>query len=609
MKKTTTLKALALSMIMTLGLVMPMTAQTDNFFKSNNEEIYENRDETGAGLGFTVDQFGAPLGSGLLIMVAAGAGYAVARRRRSMRKAGTMILALAMILTFTQCKKKIETITQSNQGVYISVKVDSDSRHDINLTNNVGEVSFKPGDFLWVVNGNQVSGALGYAGENRFEGYIDNNPTGAFPNIVLDPNDYLYFCYTSNHNPSAVWGTGLPLFLLNVAYQKDEMHLVCFGQTAEKLGTYTSEELQNLSCRLHNNCALVEFTLDVATDQDVRLVDVYTNYRLDIGKGTSGTYTYTDQKGIVTLYNPSGVGVSSNKRWAILLPGESMTADFVVGNKLYKQAVTIPALTNNGLYIVANNKDVKLHNGESYTYATLGSKSFYMPATKKWIEISLTNIQYNKTTSTYGFMGNQWYTIETSTPVGENYASQNIESLFGWGAWGTTAPYNTSTTNSDYTWTTGSNTIEVAVPWRPMTYDEAIYLFKARGTDDQKLYYAATVDDQHGIVILSDAWSGTVNPTPGLNQNWDNIVADMSTWISTYENKGAVFFPAAGYRYNQYPTNVGSWGGYWLSGEASSDQGYSLNFNGSGDKDVSLWVNSEPKCWGQCIRPVREVTY
>ena len=304
----------------------------------------------------------------------------------------------------------------------------------------------------------------------------------------------------------------------------------------------------------------------MATDQDVRLVDVYTNYRLDIGKGTSGTYTYTDQKGIVTLYNPSGVGVSSNKRWAILLPGEAMTADLVVGNKLYKQAVTIPALTNNGLYNVANNNDVKLHNGNTYT--TLSPKSFYIPATKKWIEISPANLQFDKTpepnpgskteNNRFSFMEHQWSIVETGE-VGENYANQNIVSLFGWGAWGTTMPYNTSTTNSDYIWYPDYVNVTIDnVTWRPMTYDEAKYIFRARGTDDQKLYYAATVNGVHGIVIFSDAWSGTIHPTPGLNTDWSNIVASDGTW-NQYESQGAIFIPVAGYRNGQYINNSTTW--------------------------------------------------
>ena len=88
MKKNNILKAFALSMIMILGLVMPMTAQnSDYFFKGNNEDIYGNRDGgddpttniTGGGI--TNQTFGAPLGSGLLIMVAAGAGYVALKKK------------------------------------------------------------------------------------------------------------------------------------------------------------------------------------------------------------------------------------------------------------------------------------------------------------------------------------------------------------------------------------------------------------------------------------------------------------------------------------------------------------------------------------------------
>ena len=141
MKKTTTLKALALSMIMTLGLVMPMMAQSDGFFR-NNENLYDNRAEasgyiinqtfgqdpaTPATGGITNQQFGVPVGSGLLIMVAAGAGYAMARRKRA-RKGMTLLLAAAMLLGMTQCKKNIETITSAHDnGVRITLNVNNNT--------------------------------------------------------------------------------------------------------------------------------------------------------------------------------------------------------------------------------------------------------------------------------------------------------------------------------------------------------------------------------------------------------------------------------------------------------------------------------------------------
>lgn len=87
MKKQRSLKALMLSMAMAVGMLLPatMNAQhTDGFFR-NNGDNYENRDGgTSAGLYFDQPhQYNdptAPVGSGLLILVAAGAGYTLLKK-------------------------------------------------------------------------------------------------------------------------------------------------------------------------------------------------------------------------------------------------------------------------------------------------------------------------------------------------------------------------------------------------------------------------------------------------------------------------------------------------------------------------------------------------
>ena len=69
-------------------MVVIANAQSDGFFKSNDGG-YSNRGEGGEnpgimalpGHGETGDQT-APLGSGMLILTAMGAGYAIARRRK-----------------------------------------------------------------------------------------------------------------------------------------------------------------------------------------------------------------------------------------------------------------------------------------------------------------------------------------------------------------------------------------------------------------------------------------------------------------------------------------------------------------------------------------------
>ena len=79
----------AIALVMTMGLAA--SAQNDGFFKySNIENNRAGSNEIGAitpanpggGIGvYTTDQ-PAPVGSGLLILTALGAGYAVARKRK-----------------------------------------------------------------------------------------------------------------------------------------------------------------------------------------------------------------------------------------------------------------------------------------------------------------------------------------------------------------------------------------------------------------------------------------------------------------------------------------------------------------------------------------------
>ena len=83
---------LAIAIILTLGLTARAQRGTDGFFNNftydnYNRGIVENGDLVAPDHGFTGYAQGngnpAPLGTGLLIMTALGAGYAVARKRQS----------------------------------------------------------------------------------------------------------------------------------------------------------------------------------------------------------------------------------------------------------------------------------------------------------------------------------------------------------------------------------------------------------------------------------------------------------------------------------------------------------------------------------------------
>lgn len=82
------MKKILFAIVLVITLSVAANAQTDGFFKwngNNEDEIYRDSES----LNFTLPSahgtgldYDAPLGSGLLVLTALGAGYATVRKRR-----------------------------------------------------------------------------------------------------------------------------------------------------------------------------------------------------------------------------------------------------------------------------------------------------------------------------------------------------------------------------------------------------------------------------------------------------------------------------------------------------------------------------------------------
>ena len=83
------MKKLFLILVLTFTVGFNMLAHSDSFFKTDNDDIYNRLDDpTSLGLNLPHSTIGttsnepAPLGSGLLILTALGAGYAIRKRKK-----------------------------------------------------------------------------------------------------------------------------------------------------------------------------------------------------------------------------------------------------------------------------------------------------------------------------------------------------------------------------------------------------------------------------------------------------------------------------------------------------------------------------------------------
>ncbi len=321
MKKATKLKAFMLSLTMT-ALLLPMTSfaqQTSDDFFRVDDAFNDNRAVAYALTGnLANDDFGAPLGSGLLILTAVGAGYAIARRKRSFRKGSALVLAALMLLGMTACKKKVaEPIMPSS--VRITLNVDGDNGGS-KVEVNPPHVSFEKGDKVLVGYNGVYVGTLTHNGSN-FSGDIEAS---------VDGTKKLYFYFVGNKQGSI--SVGDASCTVNISDQSSELPVLSFSESNEN---YTGEGSYTAS--LHNQCALVKFTLENPAGS-IQVGGMHTEATISFA---TPSITPTVTTGSVRLYSKS-----NTEKWAILLPQAAVSgASVTVGGQAL--TVDVPAITVN----------------------------------------------------------------------------------------------------------------------------------------------------------------------------------------------------------------------------------------------------------------------
>ena len=354
---------------------------------------------------------------------------------------------------------------------------------------------------------------------------------------------------------------------------------------------------------------------------------------------SAGT-AYGSQQSFTTQQVPSyTISVSSNPA-----SGGSVTGG---GTYQQGQSCTVHATANTG-YTFTNwtENGVQVSSNENYTFTVTENRTliarftllqapvgainglFTINANGDQVYFSQGNLQYNKTTQVWSFMEHQYDMVETlGQVVGENYANQNIVSLFGWGTSGYNhgaecyQPYCTTANNgcyyaygsssynlydqtgmADWGYNPISNGGNTTNTWRTLTKPEWTYVFNTRNTSSGIRYAKAQVNNVNGVILLPDDWSSSyyaLSSTNNSSAGFGNNVISSSTWISAFEAHGAVFLPAAGAR-TGHVAEVGSSGNYWSSSRYNNPTTYGVFFNSS---QFSFSFNHD-RYWGQSVRLV-----
>ena len=306
--------------------------------------------------------------------------------------------------------------------------------------------------------------------------------------------------------------------------------------------------------------------------------------------------------------------IESEVKWSVSSDASWVTYNPGVGKNNGKVTVTVaksqvPEATTATLTIseyggdAANKVEVKISREAGDPEGTLRGEFSVSADTK--VYFSKGNLQYQASTDTWRFAVHQYDMIgEDNKHISSSYSGW-ID-LFGWGIGSN--PTVSSTEYSDYATFTDwgvnkiSNGGNTANQWRTLTSDEWEYLYSGR-SNAANLRSQAIVNNVHGYIFLPDSWSlpSGMSFTADAN-DWTTNTYSASDWTKM-EEKGAVFLPAAGFRFGTYVNFVGSYGFYWSSTPYDTSYAYYLNF-GSDDIDPQCNFN---RYYGQSVRLVKDL--
>ena len=276
-----------------------------------------------------------------------------------------------------------------------------------------------------------------------------------------------------------------------------------------------------------------------------------------------------------------------------------------------------------------------------YAGVTLGG--VFTISSGKQVIISQGNLQYVPSTGVWSFHTHQYDICEPGTvDSSTRYIAGGTEpiDLFGYGTSGynNMHPYMTSKNTRDYVAPTStlamtdydwgwhnaiSNGGNAAGQWYSLTSTQWTYLFKTRtpsttgiiGINSARYTYAS-IGGINGIILFPDLYihpSGVdlTGATFNSNSNFTAAIT-VSDW-QKMEAAGAVFLPAAGYRFYPTDNNTGCYkidyvyleGLYWAGGTSSSTESYRVRFESGStpkfDKGGAL------RYYGMSVRVVKDI--
>ena len=282
-----------------------------------------------------------------------------------MKNISTLLIALALVLSLGQCKKKVAEITPATPEVtgnlfHIRVNAGHSDKHIVYPES--GAYLFENGDKLYVGNNGHYVGTLEYY-DGAFSGDIETD-TASY-------HDYLHFYFIGGAYTGTLYTSGndaTTSFEWSIADQTgSKLPILSYGHSTRKFSNNTSA----YSCMLENRCGLVKFWAWPAPSASNTLVTISGMKTKAVIDFANPGITSTDATGMVKLHQVDGSDPA--ERWAILLPQSSVPAATVSykdeDDNDIAQTIFMPAIKANTYYGGYNGISVGLE------YVDLGLES------------------------------------------------------------------------------------------------------------------------------------------------------------------------------------------------------------------------------------------
>ena len=463
-----------------------------------------------------------------------------------MKKISMILMAFALAMMMSQCKKNEGQTTSNDEVVTITLDVKQNNGSKVVVNPNTGTVDFETGDKIYVGSGGKYVGFLTHNGTN-FSGNI-TNPT---------ENQPLQFYFLGNVTPQETLSAGTTEECSVIISDQTE-HLPVISCAASN-ENYVSG-LTIYSAHLLNKCALVKFNVTTPSNSPICITGMKNKVTVDFA---SNTLTPSqDGEGVIML--PAGSGEDVGK-WAILLPQEALE-EGEEGSAYSEDGVytgtrpEIPIITENG-------------------YLMDGVEIVVVSISHEYVDLGLPS-------------GLLWATCN----VGANYP----EDYGYYFAWGETQPKDTYYWNN-YQHCNGSYT-----KLTKYCYDS--YYGLNGYTDNlailQPVDDAATTNWGAGWRIpTKEDWQELYQNTSHTSQNQNGVRGRLLT----AENGNSLFLPAAGYRYGSDLYDANSRGYYWSCSLNMDAPTNSWEFYYEFYSGYYYAMNNSLRYEGHSVRPVRSV--